>query len=868
MAKNLYSEIINFISELPTWQRLLAAYILDIQDIDEEQAIEESYRLLLGENELGILTPVKGLVFPDIPPSDKSAGHEPVKLVAVKNFVNVNAIRSGQTLPVGDNGITTLGGLNGSGKSSIGRILNCAFYSRGEDEVIPNIFVASDGLPASVTLVFQRADKTVYELQYVNDGTLNKAPELGQFASFDTKCVNVHLNEENELHIAPQGFHFFRELADLTNLVLHRLGDEIGRASVENHFFDGLLGDSATKLFLKSLNWETQDSDVREHLQFDESDLGRAQMLRNKLSEMNIEVIRAKRRFLSDVRGQILTLKIRVASAESAMRADVLNTLEEGIVRIVELNTLLREQGSTRFQYSSVKGIGTLSWKQFIQNGQKVAGLQHGHYPASDDVCIFCAQKLSDDSAAHIRAYWELLGSTAESDLNKVKASLREKLGVIDTLNLNLLDETSALSRWMEDRAPTYVSSVKDVLGGLDKNRHSLKSNLADLTWQTLDPVGSIDFQVLLDMVDTELAATEIKTLLEQKVEVEKELLNLTHREVVSENVDSILAWLAKRKWAEKAAALRDNLSTRSVTETGKRLFDEHVTKQYKQMFQQECTELNARFRLEMTQKGRGGKAHRKYAIEGYPPGKILSEGEQRAVSLADFITELKISGINSGWVFDDPVNSQDVERKDLIAKKLVMEAKDRQVIVFSHDITFLYDLYHWSVRLGVPFKQNWVERLGFDAGIIHEDIPPNFEAAYIQPDRAENKLSEAKEPKLDPMERETRIREGFSCLRTSYEAFVIQKMLAKVVTRFDRKMGYEAISEIYAPPKWRSLILNKLKEISVYIEGHSHSDIGYKPVTPELLSAEIEQFKTMNKDFDADRKAEVKSLTDQSAKV
>ena len=61
---------------------------------------------------------------------------------------------------------------------------------------------------------------------------------------------------------------------------------------------------------------------------------------------------------------------------------------------------------------------------------------------------------------------------------------------------------------------------------------------------------------------------------------------------------------------------------------------------------------------------------------------EILSEGEQRAVALAGFLTEVNEFKTGHAIIFDDPVSSLDLERKNQIAKRLVEEAKNRQVII------------------------------------------------------------------------------------------------------------------------------------------------------------------------------------------
>src|SRR5208282_968117 len=106
------------------------------------------------------------------------------------------------------------------------------------------------------------------------------------------------------------------------------------------------------------------------------------------------------------------------------------------------------------------------------------------------------------------------------------------------------------------------------------------------------------------------------------------------------------------------------------------------------------------------------GQTVRSLSIKGgHSPEKILSEGEQRAVALADFLTEIALNPANAGIVLDDPVTSQDHQRKERVARRLVGEAKIRQVIVFTHDLVFLTLIAGAAADEAVEMLTHWVER-------------------------------------------------------------------------------------------------------------------------------------------------------------
>ena len=855
MSRKLETEILKFVSGLPYWQRYLAAYLLDRIDVEKEDALDEAMSFFLSEHELGEKKQELDLSFPEPQPEGAAEQVQGVKLIAIKGVRNVNAVRPGQTIPVAQNGVTAIGGLNGAGKSSIVRLLNSIFYSRGDNEIFPNVFEAGDGQPPSAVFVFEKRDGAQYELTYVADGK-HEHPEFSQFASFDTKCVNVHLNLENELHVAPRGFHFFRELAELTSAILQRVVDAIEKVPVENTFIDQLDGESDAKATIRSLSASTEPQSLDGVLSFSDADEQRGVEIGKEIASLNVASIEARRKDLSEVKKQLTDVENRLSTLRSNLSAESVRAAETALVRLADLKKVAQQQGAERFQGSGIKGVGSEAWKGFVQSAKALAVLQHDHYPSPGDSCLFCSQGLDDAALDQIKGYWDFLNSDAETQLKVFEKSIHSTCTALRALRFTMPDETSALSKWLAANAAGELGLLREHLERQDTLCKTIATSLESQAWTPVETVPVLSLAGLAEKVEKELAAIDTKALTEKKATLEKEALGLGHRKKMASKKTDVLKWIQQQKWAADCQRAKRHISTKGITDTGKRLFDEHVTKKYKQVFHQECTRLNARFRLELTQTGKGGKSHRKYQIEGYPPGKILSEGEQRAVSLADFITELKISGINSGWVFDDPVNSQDIERKDLIAKMLVEEARERQILVFTHDVTFLYDLNAWREELGVPIRFHWVERQGLDAGIIHADVPPNFEQGYVDPERAEKKLVEAKQPTLDPMERENRLKEGFSCLRTSYEAFVIQKMLAKTVVRFDRRLGYDSLENIYAPPVWKKRVARKLKKLSAFIEGHSHSDMGRKPLTTQMLEDEIAEFKQMKKEFSAEAKA------------
>ena len=103
---------------------------------------------------------------------------------------------------------------------------------------------------------------------------------------------------------------------------------------------------------------------------------------------------------------------------------------------------------------------------------------------------------------------------------------------------------------------------------------------------------------------------------------------------------------------------------------------------------------------------------------------KVVSEGEARCLSIAAFFAELSTADDSSAILFDDPVSSFDYKWRESVARRLVTEAKNRQVVVFTHDIVFLLLLRKYADEQGVTKLDQHVRQLQIGAGVCDAELP------------------------------------------------------------------------------------------------------------------------------------------------
>jgi hypothetical protein len=157
----------------------------------------------------------------------------------------------------------------------------------------------------------------------------------------------------------------------------------------------------------------------------------------------------------------------------------------------------------------------------------------------------------------------------------------------------------------------------------------------------------------------------------------------------------------------------------------------------------------------------------------------------------------------DAGIIVDDPVCSLDDERRAYIADRLTDEAKDRQVIVFTHDLAFVADLQDHAQE-GLPLHVQGVWRLGRQVGRV--DPQPPFKVMNLKQRLGQLKVraaewdSEAAPASFDEAWR--RVCSFYNDLRTSWERAVEERLFRGVVQRFQRAVKTQSLKDVNITPE------------------------------------------------------------------
>jgi len=236
--------------------------------------------------------------------------------------------------------------------------------------------------------------------------------------------------------------------------------------------------------------------------------------------------------------------------------------------------------------------------------------------------------------------------------------------------------------------------------------------------------------------------------------------------------------------------------------------------------------------------------------------GDVLSEGEHRCIALAAFLCELATADDRSAIVFDDPVCSLDHEYRDVFAERLACESRQRQVIVFTHDLWFVYQLARAAKRNGVePFYQ-YVARCPDRVGVCEPNLPfsasPLPEAISHLRRRAAQARCLYTENKISDWQDQAE--ELFGRVRQAWE-LAVEGALAPVLQRFAEKVQTRGLRQLAVLTEEDCISVDDARERCSKLQHRASPAGAGPPLTPDDLDREIDQLSQWEEDIRSKQK-------------
>ena len=811
----LLIDIIDWVEDKPLfWQEAISKIIrnksLTQDDIDELVGIcKFEHDIIDLEYESFNIDELKKLV-------SSSEVQQSIMLSKIKNNENINALKDNSELTFSNTGLTGIYGDNGSGKSSYVSILKNTCNTRGKLPTInSNLFDPNSGTKRQFAQVeYVKEDGTSGDITWENneiDSTLLKAVDV-----FDASSANHYVEREDEIAFIPSGLTILEKFAIALNEVERIINSEIQLLEKSSYDYSFLLDDVETEVskFLRTLNAQSKKEDLEELCTYKEEDEEKIKNTSDDISKLKAidpaKEIKEKNQRIS----RFKALKVKYESLEVAFSEKSMNATKDVINNVVAASEASRLASEKAFANMPMEGIGSDQWKRLWESARRFYdGIYGGEiFPNinEDENCPLCLQELSEEARKRFKNFEEFVKADLQEQLDKAKTKRKKFEEYFDNLNYDFSDSEPTINEIKE----IFVDfkEIEELFLTTLKSKGEKVLYLIKET-KKVDSIPHVEFEkspiTLIKMLITDFGKMNEehdKTSIEkQLISLEKEHTNMLATKNLTAYKKQIEDEIKRKKKVVALNSCTSNCNTRKVTLLSNRLTETYVTNSLKDNFKEELRKLGFKnIDVAMGTKGKRGRQYHYLQLDtSYGQSvslkEILSEGEHRCISLATFMSELSISEHKSAIIFDDPVSSLDHRWRSKIAKRLIQEATERQVIVFTHDITFLMMLQEEADKLKCKFDINSLTRKKTETGIPTSNPP--WDALPVKGRLSELKNMHQTLKKVEDEKSEEEYKEKaktlYGKLRETWERLIEELILNKTVRRFGREIQTNRLKKV-----------------------------------------------------------------------
>jgi hypothetical protein len=809
------------------WCRAIARDILNSKTPASDLDIDRYLTILLAEKKLS------GKPFQEVSKIEEKGfignALEPVCLDPVKIGDGVNALKPGAEILFAA-GVTVIFGENGSGKSGFVRVLKRVAGVRTAEDILSNVRAEKRALPSgSFTAT---VGTTAQSIPWKNE--LGIAP-LNRMSIFDARGARVHVEDDLTYVYTP---------GELTLFPLVQNAVERVRTALETVMAERTPGPNAILIsferscsiypMIETLGAATDLDEIKNYAVLPENCDDAIESLAIEVDALRSPNAQNELKRARDRAAVVSALKTAIQTA----RAFDPTTYAAHIQTLNQASTRRDEAGSKAFEESGIPGVLSEEWRQFIEAGDEYLDKNVPEtYPTTADSCAYCQQPLTAQAVSLLKKHRDFCNNEIKVALDRAERQLRSYLAPVLDLNLDviqqqLIAETNGL--------PDVLISITPVIEKLKELRVSVEARSA-ITW--VEKVPAIE-DASNTLAGEEARLTALINSLQTSVAERGAALKLKQTELVElrgkKTANTLLPQIEKRvsdaKWVGRAAIVRNNFTgvLRSLTEAAKDASDELLNKDFGKRFDEECKRLRAP-NVTLNFPGRQGQATRRKLVASHRPTEVLSEGEQKALALADFIAEVTSVPAPSPVVFDDPITSMDYRRIHEVCDRIVALAEDHQIIVFTHNIWFAAEL------LAKAEKKKWryydIRQEGSEIGVVTEGNHPRVDTIKQVGVRVQKMIEAA--AKQEGEIKAALVEKGYEELRGFCEIIVEQEMLKDVSQRYVPNVMMTKLDKINVTQLKDSIaaIMPVFDRACRYIASHSQppETQGIRPTLDEL---------------------------------
>ena len=786
MEKSEIERINKWINSRPTWF-LYGANILISKNSLEKTDIDTICDICLEKMDVDIQPFNVELLL-------GNSTQKALSLLSIREINNVNGLAPRKPLVFNDHNMSIVYGTNGTGKSSYIRLLKNICNARQKENIESNVYTGDTSeQSAKIEYSIDGIPQPLYEWK---KGDFSD--DLKYCDIFDTKYCDLFLKKADTVTYEPPVLSFFTKLADMAERVSDRIDSLIKSNPSKLPVFPNTLLSTNSSDWFTHITYKTKHDEINTFCNFTDEDSKELLNIQNRLVETNqLE----KSQKLQKQADKIKNLIEYINNNYDLLSHEKYEELKKLRIEYENKKQIQINAAETAFGNSSLNGVGSDTWKALWSAAKKYSeekayiGKKFPYLEENVSRCVLCHQVLKPEALQRLNSFDEFVKGELEQAVKNAENNISKyiekipapktnqdfavRIDAYDNYFTNTLKEN--LCKINNNILQTYDSFINDKSYVKLTKKDEVISELENICKQISDNIVQLknDYEKI-----------DIKTLTAQKHELEA-------KKWLYDNKNAIISEVQRRKNIQFLNDKKFETNTKQISLEKGRLSEFLITEEFVNRFQNELNKLEVNVDVTF-EKDSSSKAHVYHRIvlknikKSITPDKVLSEGEYRIVSIAAFLADMLGRNDNVPFIFDDPISSLDQDYEESVARRLVELSTTRQVIVFTHRLSFMCCLQDEAKHQEtVTPKIISIKKEYWGAG-EPSDLPINCD----KPDKKLNYMIKEDLPKIEKKLKEDGIDETIHDIKSLCSNFriVIERtvetyLICGVVERFRRSV-------------------------------------------------------------------------------
>ncbi|MBF8149490.1 AAA family ATPase [Winogradskyella sp. F6397] len=774
-----------------------------------------------------------------------------ISLTKLSEVKGVNRLAEDQVMEFSPN-ITVVYGNNGVGKTGYSRVLKAQGYSfDSNNDILSNVHEEQVGQSAKIEFTL---DGNPF---YINWEGINLPSDLNAVSVFNSDCVNISLSSNRELLVTPKGFYLFSLITNELTALSAMHTQQYSLYPIKMHWSEQLIEGTPQKLYIDSLAPNSDKQKLEElslYTQVNQDELSKKEDELKKLNKATLEVNLKNIDFILTELATNISMVRNIQSNLTKNDWDIIIKYNAAL-QILKAKTKKGIAGLA--ETHGLEQFNTVEFNTFLKSADSYIKLiAKENYPNNaDDTCVYCKQDLQNEHARNlIESYSKILNDTTQEEIVKYKKLKTDIAERVNLLNDGIMFHYPAFGL-LENNSIVQPKEIIDFNSKVKLYKsHIVNDSVSPNTEFEINYKVTIQF---LEKKQKELITSRdslIKALANletAEIKLKKEIAELKDRKLLSVHKQEVLTCISNLSARKLLDDNKVQFNTMSLSAKTTQAREELVAQDFQDKF---TAELKG-FRKQHLDVNIGffsqqGSSRIRQNIRQYDINKVLSEGEQKTIALCEFLTELQLDTTVAPVVFDDPVNSLDHNVMQDVAKRLADLSKERQVIVFTHNVLFYNAFFalqsHVTYKTNTDFNFYKVNTNGINTGLLSEGTPINKLKTYT------SKLNIICNNGLGGKNENEVASEGYAYLRAGLELLVSNSIFKEIVGRYRNNIMMTLFPAVKGDmiEKHKAEIDGMFGRASGFIRAHSHPEEQHSPPTMNDLKADYKRFKIIEKDF------------------